>query len=92
MPRGDGTGPFGTGPIGGYCVNQGTMRRGMRAARRAGACGRGFGLGLGMQNGRGWEGRDTDFPVRAADKKELLSREKEILAQRMAEIDKQLDE
>ena len=68
MPRRNGTGPNGYGPLTG---------------RRMGLCARGLGYGQGY-------GRFADPLVHREEKSELL-REKELLEQRLKDIDKQLN-
>lgn len=72
MPRGDGTGPAGLGPMtgraAGFCAGfpvPGYMNPVGRFGRRAAGYGRGPGLGLGA--GRGWRWRyyATGLPFRA---------------------------
>ena len=78
MPRGDGTGPMGTGPIGGVCVNRAFLGR--RAGRGAGICGLGLGLGLGIR-----------YLSRRKNSVSSLKSQKEVLEQRLSEINKELE-
>jgi len=58
MPRGDGTGPMGMGPMtgraAGFCAGFGTP--GYMNAGPGWGGGRGFGRGRGLGRGRGWAG------------------------------------
>ena len=82
MPRNDGTGPNGMGPIGGTCVGRGANRV---------ASGKGAGRGTGRRGGRGMGRRN--FSIQAQEETVLstqdkLENERAALAARMAEIDK----
>lgn len=79
MPGGDGSGPFGTGPRGGFCLGAG-LRRGLGAGR-----GRGFGTGY----GRGVGGI---FPADAQSRKQILENRASILEQELAALKKQLSD
>ncbi len=68
MPRRDGTGPFGSGPIGGRrgpCG--GGSARGLRRGFGNGS-GRGLGRGLGRRRGLGAIAPDKSDPVRDLEK------------------------
>ncbi|MDD3129335.1 MAG: DUF5320 domain-containing protein [Candidatus Izemoplasmatales bacterium] len=69
MPRRDGTGPNGYGPLTG---------------RKMGNCGNGRGLGYGLGYGRNAQ------PY--SDTKTDLAREKELLEQRIKDIEKKLED
>ncbi|HZK02527.1 MAG TPA: DUF5320 domain-containing protein [Anaerovoracaceae bacterium] len=93
MPRGDGTGPFGTGMMTGRGLGPcaGTNRTGY---------GSGFGFGLGCRRGLG--GRFGGFfgfgrgiaaePISEKTQKELLKDQKSFFQDRLEAIEKQLDE
>ena len=86
MPRGDGTGPTGKGPITG---------RGMGRCTARGAAGIGLGLGLGCRRGFGrWFGgnADTVFGGAGKSEKELLAEEVKYLQNRIDAIDKEAKE
>jgi hypothetical protein len=67
MPRRDGTGPNGYGPLTG---------------RRMGNCARGYGYGQGL-------GRNQAF---YPETKENLKREKDLVEQRLKDLDKKLED
>ncbi|MDN5351833.1 MAG: hypothetical protein PWQ12_752 [Clostridiales bacterium] len=92
MPRNDGTGPFGTGPIGGVCVNRGSQQAATGRGLGRKNFGRGTGRGTGRGQGQGRRGLGMGAGYAAEDSKELLTREKEALKARVAEIDKMLEE
>lgn len=96
MPRRDGTGPFGTGPIGGICVNKGTnpsfVGRGLGRAMGICAGGLGLGLGLGLRCRGNRLGGFSKLPLNADNDKDLLTRQKEILTERLKEINEQLQD
>jgi hypothetical protein len=85
MPRRDGTGPMGFGPMTGrglgFCNVANVSRMGL---------GPGLGLGLGLGRGRGF-GRRMAYPVDAKTQKELLEQQKAFLQDRLDMINKQLD-
>lgn len=88
MPRGDGTGPMGLGPVTG---------RGMGRCIARGAAGIGVGLGLGLGCRRGfrrWFGRGAETPFVDPNKseKELLLEEVKYLKDRIAAIDKKAED
>jgi hypothetical protein len=95
MPRGDGTGPAGQGPMTGrgmgYCAGlsmPGFMNFGF---------GRGPGRGLGFGRGFAWRARFFQPVMQPqamteADEKKILQEELEILKEEMKEIQKRLKE
>ena len=97
MPRGDGTGPNGEGPMTGkglgYCAGfnmPGFMNCGF---------GRGFGRGMGRGRGFAWRARAMQvMPVQQpavlteADEKKILEAELEDIKSEMKEIEKRLKE
>jgi len=102
MPRGDGTGPAGLGPMTGrglgYCA--GYSRPGYATPRfgwRRG-WGRGFGRGLGWRRGwgRGWGHPGWGYPLyqnqspTASEEKELLKEEKEILTDELKALEEEM--
>ncbi len=87
MPRGDGTGPMGRGPMSG---------------RGAGPCSLGnvaqslvgLGLGLALRRRRGsgqWVDRFNNIDQTASTPKELLQEQKAVLQRRLEVIDRQLE-
>jgi len=96
MPRGDGTGPAGLGPMTGrrlgYCAgyNQpGFMTSGFGWGR---GWGRGFGRGLGWRRawtlgwrypGWGYMSQYLNQPLTNSEEKELIKREKEVLTEEL---------
>ena len=78
MPRGDGTGPLGYGPISG---------RGFGACTGVNAGGRGRGLNC----RRGYGMNFAADPMITKTQKELLSEQKELLQNRLDIISKQLE-
>lgn len=97
MPRGDGTGPFGTGPIGGVCVNRGRravpfMGRGLGRAMGFCAGGLGLGLGLGLRRRGLANAASFDPQLSDADRRSVLAREKEILTEQLKDINDQLED
>lgn len=76
MPRGDGTGPFGTGPMNRRAYNQGS------------GCRNGFGRGFGRGLGRCYN-NDERIPK---NEKQLLLEKKEILENELELLNKQLDD
>ncbi|MFA4885123.1 MAG: DUF5320 domain-containing protein [Desulfotomaculaceae bacterium] len=88
MPRGDGAGPMGYGPMSG---------RGFGACTGANAGRYGAGMGLGSGRGRGFgcrSGYGMNFaadPATARTQKELLEEQKELLQNRLDIISKQLE-
>ncbi|NLY71548.1 MAG: DUF5320 domain-containing protein [Clostridiales bacterium] len=92
MPRGDGTGPMGDGPMTGrglgFCSGSDVLKYG---------AGLGLGLGLGLAQKFGI-GRGLGRGVRTSrltsktrkEKIEMLKKEREILQKRLKDIDKQL--
>ena len=90
MPRRDGTGPMGVGPMSGrglgLCVGESTIKYGS-------GFGRGLGLGLACRRGFG-RGFRRGFSVNqpaAKTQKELLQEQKDALQNRVEAIDKQLE-
>ena len=98
MPRGDGTGPMGMGPLTGrgmgYCIGAGypgNVRGGGRFF------GRGFGMGLGMGRGVFWGtapvfGGGFPAPVSAEQGKAVLENQVLAMEQNLAELKKRLSE
>jgi len=85
MPRGDGTGPIGKGPITG---------RGMGHCTARGAAGIGLGLGMGCRRGLGrWFDRCADAISEGVGKseKELLAEGIKNLQSRIDAIDKETE-
>ncbi|MDD2574074.1 MAG: DUF5320 domain-containing protein [Bacillota bacterium] len=98
MPRRDGTGPLGFGPLTGrglgFCNMANISRLGL---------GLGFGLGLGLGRGRGFGRRmayypaqypveyPAGYPVDAKTQKELLEEQKAFFEDRLNMISKQLN-
>jgi hypothetical protein len=98
MPRGDGTGPAGQGPLTGrgmgYCAGfsmPGFMNFGF------GGFGRGLGFGRGFGRGSAWKARFFQPVMQPqalteAEEKKILQEELEILKEEMKEIQKRLKE
>ena len=98
MPRGDGTGPMGMGPLTGrgmgYCIGAGypgNVRGGGRFF------GRGFGMGRGMGRGVFWGtapvfGGGFPAPVSAEQEKAVLENQVLAMEQNLAELKKRLSE
>ena len=98
MPRGDGTGPMGMGPLTGrgmgYCIGAGypgNVRGGGRFF------GRGFGMGRGMGRGVFWGtapvfGGGFPAPVSAEQEKAVLVNQVLAMEQNLAELKKRLSE
>ncbi len=91
MPRGDGTGPVGMGPMSGrgagFCAGynmQGVANRG---------CGMGYGLGrragFRAAGARGWRGEST---VMTGDDKKTLRRQVDVMQNQLDALKKRLDE
>jgi len=105
MPRGDGTGPAGLGPMtgraAGYCVEYsapGYMNSGIRGFGRG--LGRGFGRGLGCGLGRGRGRRvctgvpySASYAVQLSPKEEagLIKEEAQLLEQQLQDVKKRID-
>jgi hypothetical protein len=107
MPRGDGTGPMGMGPMtgraAGYCVEYATPGfmntlpgRGMGGGR---GWGRGFGRGRGMGWGRGWMYPGVGYPVPYAappaapqDEPAALKEQAKYLTESLDDINRRLAE
>ncbi|MCD6587730.1 MAG: DUF5320 domain-containing protein [Candidatus Fermentibacteraceae bacterium] len=102
MPRGDRTGPYGTGPRGGVCVGAGVNRfsgygggRGFgRGAGRGAGWGAGWGAapgyGMGMGYGRGYA---TGYnPVSPEAEKEALEFRAKELERELAVLKSRLEE
>ncbi len=91
MPRGDGTGPMGMGPLTergmGYCIGAGYPGN-VRGGR--GCFGRGFGMGRGM--GRGFFGGGFPAPVSAEPEKSVLENQVLAMERNLAELKKRLSE
>ena len=98
MPRGDGTGPMGMGPLTGrgmgYCIGAGypgNVRGGGRFF------GRGFGMGRGMGRGVFWGtapvfGGGFPAPVSVEQEKAVLENQVLAMEQNLAELKKRLSE
>jgi len=98
MPRGDGTGPMGMGPLTGrgmgYCIGAGypgNVRGGGRFF------GRGFGMGRGMGRGVFWGtapvfGGGFPAPVSVEQEKAVLENQVLAMEQNLAEMKKRLSE
>ena len=93
MPRRDGTGPMGTGPLTGRQMGYCRTGRGFNATR----FGRGLGLGLGLGVGRGI-GRgirrfalNDDYYMAPENEKSVLQNEKSILESQLKDIKERLD-
>lgn len=88
MPRGDGTGPVGDGPMSG---------RGFGSCAGANAGGYGAGTGYGFGRGRRFgcrQGYGMNYaadPATAKPKKELLEEQKQLLQNKLDIISKQLE-
>ncbi len=98
MPRRDGTGPMGYGPLTGrgfgFCNRANVSRLGL---------GLGLGLGWGLGRGRGFRRRmpyypaqyiddySAGYPADARTQKELLEEEKLVLKNRLESISQQLE-
>ncbi|HUM56327.1 MAG TPA: DUF5320 domain-containing protein [Bacillota bacterium] len=87
MPGRDGTGPTGLGSMTGRglgpCNGTGEAYRGAGFGR---GCGRGRGLGLGFFRGF------SEFNASPKKQKELLQDQKNVLKNRLEEIDKQMED
>ena len=86
MPRGDGTGPFGQGPMTGggfgYCTGANPRRRGFAFN---------YGFGLGFGRGRGFRRFMPFYADRPnVTSKETLTEEKAFLEDRLNAINKEL--
>jgi hypothetical protein len=90
MPRRDGTGPLGAGPMTG-------RKLGLCTGASAIVCGAGLGLGLGLGLarrqgfGRGFGRRFFANQNSSKTQKELLQEQKDLLKNQMDAIDKQLE-
>lgn len=87
MPRGDGTGPMGNGPMSGRGF-------GSCAGATAGRYGAGMGYGFGRGRGFcrwGYGINNQTNPATAKTQKELLTEQKELLQNRLDIISKQLE-
>ena len=85
MPRRDGTGPVGYGPITGRGFGLCNTN-----AIKYGSIGLGLlGLGYGCQRGYRWYASQKDF---SKSEKELLEKRKEILKNQLDQIDKLLED
>ena len=98
MPRGDGTGPMGMGPLTGR-----RMGRCAGAGYPGNACGggwffgRGFGMGRGMGRGVFWGtapvfGGGFPAPLSAEQEKTVLEKQVLTMEQHLAELKKRLSE
>ncbi len=78
MPWRDGTGPFGTGPVG----------------RRMGPCGysRSYGFGPGRGWRRGWYWQNPVQTVAPEEERKILENQKEFLLRELEEIKRQIKE
>ena len=105
MPRGNGTGPNGSGPMtgraAGFCAGYGVpgyadpvAGRGLGCGRGRGA-GHGFGLGRGFGRGFGFFGVPVVYPAAVMDperEKAALTAQAEYLENELAAIRKRLEE
>lgn len=91
MPRRDGTGPMGQGPLSGRrtgaCGGQG---KGQGAGGTGNGMGRGAGQGFGQGKGQGNRGSFASQGTESLAKEELLQ-EKKLLQQRLETINKDLE-
>lgn len=83
MPRWDGTGPRGMGPMSG---------RGMGYCRRDSYRGRGMGYSLGYGPRYGRAGGGGFFPCSPGEEKAILENEKRFLEARLVEVEQVLKE
>ena len=98
MPRGDGTGPAGMGPMtgraAGYCAGYpvpGFMNP--VGGRGYGGRGRGFrGGGFGRGRGFGWAGAGYGYPMASEQEITGLKQEAEYLQNALSEIKKRIEE
>ncbi|MGI6173590.1 MAG: DUF5320 domain-containing protein [Christensenellales bacterium] len=90
MPRKDGTGPMGAGPMTGR--GRGPCADGSVGYGAGYGAGYGFGMGRRRGCGRGF-GRQfaPDFPQNDVSQKDLLTEQKRILEERLENINKRLD-
>jgi hypothetical protein len=91
VPKGDGTGPMGTGPITGRGLGVCT---GTNAVRYGTGLGLGLGLGLACRRGfRRWLGRDFGIEeITPETKKGLLQNQKAVLEKRLDAINNKLED
>ena len=90
MPRRDGTGPMGAGPMTGRGLG---LCTGANAVKYGAGLGLGLGLGLACRRGFG-RGFGRGFAVNqnsSKTQKELLQEQKDLLKNRLDVIDKQLE-
>ncbi|KAF1083980.1 hypothetical protein SPSYN_02892 [Sporotomaculum syntrophicum] len=87
MPRGDGTGPMGQGPMSGRGAGPCSLANVAQSVV-------GLGLGLALRRRRGsgqWVGRYNKIDQAASTPKELLQEQKAALQRRLEVIDRQLE-
>lgn len=89
MPRRDKTGPLGRGAMTGGGYGLCSVGKGVNYGAGLGF-GRGLGLGLGCRRGFGRNGANDPNTILKTHK-ELLTEQKELLANRLDRISKQLD-
>lgn len=96
MPRRDGTGPRGEGPLTGWgqgpCYDDGGYAYDRRGRRRAFGPGRGFRRGYGRGYGWGFGPGFVEMPYDDRSDRELLEEERDLLQRRLDTIAKQLEE
>jgi hypothetical protein len=96
MPRRDGSGPMGRGPLTGWgmgpCCDDGPYAYGRRGRRPGYGFRRGFGRGMGGGYGRGFGPGLVDMPYDDRDEKEILEEERQLLQERLDYIASRLEE
>ena len=106
MPRGNGTGPMGRGPMtgraAGFCAGNG--RSGFENPASGRGCGFGYGRGMGGGFGRGfrnmffatglpgWARFNGAAPAGVPDEKRVLTRQADALREQLDRIQKRLDQ
>ncbi len=88
MPRGDGTGPVGQGPVSGRGFG---ICTGANAGRYGAGTGYSFGRGRGFGCKWGYGVNYSAEPATAKTQKELLEEQKELLQNKLDIISKQLE-
>src|SRR3989339_948065 len=105
MPRGNGTGPMGAGPMSGrgagYCAGNGVPGFINRIPGMGNGMGRGFGrgFGMGMAWRRGWAGNMPQAPLpfyanapKAADEIEMMKNQAKYLSEALEGINQRITE